>query len=340
MKINFSLLNTGLGNNGGSQTIVRSANTLTNLGHEVHIIDSGKNQYTWDKLLCDHVVVKDEYLVPSADVIIATGFKSVQPTMNLPDRCGLKCIWIRGWELWQMKEEEIVDKILKTHTIKFVNGIGLYEKLKNYNVDSFIIRPGTDFDDFQPLNQRRNRKYVVLGGLFHFKHKTKRTDWILDTAQGLKKRFGDGSIKLWMFGTNEDPFLSVINKYIPQPTMKEKNDFYNGVDIWLSPSMLEGLHIVPQEAMLTECCVLTTDCQLNGTRDYIQDQVTGFVSKDNIFSFVRSTENLVKTPMLRDHLGKRGREQILKMGNREDNMKRLISILGELLSGTIKYNYN
>jgi len=340
MKINFSLFNTGLGNNGGSQSIVRSANTLTKLGHVVNIIDSGKNQYTWDKLLCNHIIIKDMNAVPDADVIIATGFKSVSPTMSLPDRCGLKCLWIRGWELWKMNEQEIVDKILKTHTVKFVNGIGLFEKLKSYNVDSFLVRPGTDFDDFKPLNQRSNRKYVVLGGLFHFKHKTKRTEWILDTAQGLKKRLGDGSVKLWMFGTNGDPFLSVINKYVQQPIMKEKNDFYNGVDIWLSPSMLEGLHIVPQEAMLTECCVLTTETPLSGTRDYIQDQVTGSVSKDNIFAFVKNTENLIKNPMLRDHLGKRGREQVLRLGNREDNMKRLVGLLEGLLSGTIKYNYN
>lgn len=336
MKITFSLLNTGLGNNGGSSTLIKSANTLMKLGHEVCIIDSGKNQHTWEKLLCDHVVVKDQYLVPSADVIIATGFKSVQPTIDLPDRCGLKIIWLRGWELWKMSEQDIVEKILKTRTIKFVNSIGLYNKLANYNVKSFIVRPGNDFDDFSPLNQRDD-KNIVLGGLFHSKHKTKRTEWILDTAQTLKKRFK--TVKLYMFGVDKDPFFNVINRYVHQPTVKEKNLFYNQVHIWLSPSCLEGLHIVPQEAMLTECPVVCPDTPLNGTKDYLQNQLTGIVSKDNIFDFVRSVETLVKNPMLRIHLGKSGRNQILKLGNRELNMKILTSILEGLLSGTIEYTY-
>ena len=41
MRITFNLINCGLGNNGGTQTIVRSANTLRELGHDVFIIDPG-----------------------------------------------------------------------------------------------------------------------------------------------------------------------------------------------------------------------------------------------------------------------------------------------------------
>lgn len=333
MKIIFSLLNTGLGNNGGSQTIVKSANTLTRLGHEVCILDSGKNQYTWDKLLCDHIILKDKQDAPKGDVIIATGFKSVEPTISLPDTCGLKAIWIRAWELWKMSEQDIVEKVLKTKTVKFVNSIGLYNKLANYGVKSFIVRPGNDVEDYGPLNQRED-KNVILGGLFHSKHKTKRTDWILDTANILKKRFK--TVKLYMFGVDKDPFIDVINRYVQQPTVKEKNLFYNQVHIWLSPSYLEGLHIVPQEAMLTECPVVTTDAPLSGTKDYIQDQLTGIVSKDNIFGFVKSVESLLKNPMLRIHLGKNGRSQILKLGNRELNMKIMTSILEGLLNGKIE----
>jgi glycosyltransferase involved in cell wall biosynthesis len=337
LRITFDVRNTGLGNNGGTLTLIKSANTLISLGNTVVFIDSGKNQHTWNKLNAEHIVVKNIEDIPTADVVISTGFKSVPLTVSLPERCGkLKVHYIRGWETWKYSEDQIVKQILTARTIKFVNSIGLYNKLANYNVKSFIVRPGNDFDDFSPLNQRDD-KNIVLGGLFHSKHKTKRTDWILDTAQTLKKRFK--TVKLYMFGVDKDPFFNVINRYVHQPTVKEKNLFYNQVHIWLSPSCLEGLHIVPQEAMLTECPVVCPDTPLNGTEDYLQNQLTGIVSKDNIFDFVRSVETLVKNPMLRIHLGKSGRNQILKLGNRELNMKILTSILEGLLSGTIEYTY-
>jgi len=332
MKITFDVRNTGLGNNGGTLTLIKSANILISLGNTVVFIDSGKNQHTWNKLNAEHIVVKNIEDIPNADVVISTGFKSVPLTVSLPERCGKKIHYIRGWETWKYSEDQIVKQILKTPTIKFVNSIGLYNKLVTYGIKSFIVRPGNDFDDYSPLNQR-NDKNVVLGGLYHSKHKTKRTEWILDTANILKKRFKE--VKLYMFGADKDPFIDVINRYVQQPTVKEKNLFYNQVHIWLSPSCLEGLHIVPQEAMLTECPVVTTNALLGGTIDYIQDQLTGIVSKDDIFSFVRNVENLVKNPMLRIHLGKNGRHQILRLGDREVNMKMMIAILEGILNGSI-----
>ena len=132
MRILFDLRNVGLGNNGGSLTLIKSGNALQDLGHEVYFIDGGKNKHTWVQLECEHIVTHDNDDVPSADIIIATGFRSVAKTINSPDRCGLKCHWIRGWETWQMPEEKIVDRILKSPTIKLVNSLCLQRKLQSY----------------------------------------------------------------------------------------------------------------------------------------------------------------------------------------------------------------
>jgi len=42
MDIIFDLRNVGLGNNGGSLTLIKSGNTLQEMGHCVCFIDSGK----------------------------------------------------------------------------------------------------------------------------------------------------------------------------------------------------------------------------------------------------------------------------------------------------------
>ena len=119
MKIIFNAMNCGLGNQGGSLTIIRSVNTLVELGHEVFIIDTGKNQHTWTPLKAKHIIVKDLSVIPNADVVIATGFKTVPSTLSLPTRCGIKAHYLRGWELWQMSEDQIVNKILKVWNAVF-----------------------------------------------------------------------------------------------------------------------------------------------------------------------------------------------------------------------------
>ena len=176
MKILFDLYNTGLGANGGSKTLVRSANTLMKLGHDVTIVDTGKNQYTWDILETKHLIIRNDSEIPDADIIIATGFNTYEHTINLPDRCGKKFVWIRGYELWKTSEGKLIQILENPKMIKMVNSIGLKDKLKQYNIDSHVIYPGYDFDEIFPLNFRWQNQKIVIGGLYNLRHKTKRTE--------------------------------------------------------------------------------------------------------------------------------------------------------------------
>jgi len=332
MKILFDLRSTGLGNGGGSQTLVKSANTLYELGHDIKIIDSSKNQHTWNKLEVIHKIIKNENDIPDADIIISTGFKSVPLTLKLPKRCGKKLVWIRGWELWIYDENKIVESILKQPIIKIVNSVGLYNKLKEYNTDSYVIRPGNDLEIFYNLNLRKSNK-IIIGGLYHDKHrKTKRVDWILETYRKLKEKYSN--LELWMMGSS-DPVLydlKLITKYFKQPTVEEKNKFYNNIHIWLSTSELEGLHITPAEAMMTECCVVGTKAPLSGTQDYLISKDTGFVSENNIKDFIKCVDKLIKDKNLREELGKNGREKIIALGDRSKNMSKFINLIEMLLN--------
>ncbi|GAG30885.1 unnamed protein product, partial [marine sediment metagenome] len=132
-------MNCGLGNNGGSSTIVNSANTLVELGHDVKIIDSQKNKFTWVPLKAEHIIIRNLSKVPPADAVIATGYKTVASTMKLPDECGVKCHWIRAWEHWQMSDKDIIKKVLEPPTKKFVNSKCLQDKLRNYGFKSYIV---------------------------------------------------------------------------------------------------------------------------------------------------------------------------------------------------------
>ncbi len=325
LKIIFNLVGVGLGNQGGSLTIIKSANILKKLGHEVIIINSGKNQHTWTPLYTKHLIIKAEENIPDADVVIATGFKSWKHTIKLSDRCGKKYVWLRGWEVWNSSEKNIISILSDKNMIKIVNSICLRNKLLSYKIKSHIIRPGNDFEDLFPTNTRQTNNNIILGGLYHIKHKTKRSDWIINITKSLKEKYNN--IELHMFGSNKNPNNKIIDKYISQPNIIKKNKFFNNIDIFLSPSSLEGLHIVPQEAMMTGCSVVGTDADMSGTEDYLIDNYNGIISKDDFKSFSTNVEKLIKNEKMRFKFGKNARKTIEELGDRETNMKKLIKYL-------------
>ena len=330
MRIIFDLRSVGLGNNGGSTTLIKSGNALVELGHKVYFIDSGRNQHIWTSLKAKHMVIKKSIKIPDADIIIATGYKSVRHTISAPVRCGVKMHWLRAYETWQGAESWIVEKILKAPTIKLVNSIGLQRKLKKYGMDSYIVRPGYDLEELYPTGFRnREHDNIVLGGLFHNKHRViKRVSWLFDAYRELKKR--GFKVELHLMGAEKPPdFKDVV--YVRQPDIKQKLEFYNGIDIWLATAMQEGLHMPPAEAMLTECPVISTKAELSGTQDYITDGLTGIASNNNLDAFITNIQWLCKNPKIREDLGKTGRKRILEIGDRQTNMKKFVDLVKEII---------
>lgn len=327
MKISFNLISCGLNNNGGSQTLIKSANTLQELGNEVTIVDSGKNLNTWNPIKCNHLIIKDLKDFPTGDAVIATGYKTVNSTLKLKDSCGKKFHWIRGFETWVYDEKYIFEKILNNNLVKIVNSICLQRKLQSYGISSEIIRPGHTFEDFNPLNIRQNNKRIVLGGLYNSgaKRSKKRTEWIFDCYNILKKKY---DIDILMFGTDGIPSNIPSGCYLKNPPIKTKNYFYNTIDIWLATSELEGLHIAPQEAMLTECCVVGNNSEMSGTEDYLNN-LTGLVSENNFKSFVYTVEYAIQNKDLVKKVSKEGRQKIIDLGNRQENMLKFITLLKE-----------
>jgi len=330
MRILFDLRRVGLGNGGGSFSIINSANTLMDLGHEVIIVDSMKNQHTWIPLKVDHIICNNDRKIPDADVIIATGYKSVKSTINAPSRCGLKAHWIRGFESWVMSEDQMVKEIFRVPTIKLVNGIGLQRKLQEYNCKSYLIMPGYDLDNYKPLGIRENNKKIIIGGLYNEGRgkQKKRTAWLYETAYRLKTKRND--IEFWLFGAHPKPKGFLMDYYIRMPSLKEKNEFYNHINIWLAPTALEGSHIPPAEAMLTGCSVIGTNAKLNGMHDYLTHMQTGLICEDNLESFVEITNKLINNKKLQIQLGKKGRDKILELGSRKQNMIIMVDLLKRL----------
>ncbi len=132
-------------------------------------------------------------------------------------------------------------------------------------------------------------------------------------------------VQFWMFGSEHEPHDKLCDKYLRSPTIKQKNSFYNQVDIWMAPTMSEGLHLPPAEAMMTECPVVGTNAELSGTEDYLLNGYSGLVADNNFQSFSTNVEKLMNNETLRLKMGKSARKMIFSLGDRKANMIRLLN---------------
>lgn len=338
MKIIFDLRNVGLGHNGGSLTLIKSGNTLHDMGHEVYFIDSGKNQNTWEPLKPPHIRVRKTSQIPDADMIIATGYKSVGPTVSAPDRCGIKAIYIRAWESWQMSEDQIVKKILRAPIHKIVNSVCLHNKLLEYNCPSDIIRPGYDFDKLFPRSIRQFNPEPVISALYRggIHGIRKRTDWCFQAIKSLRK--AGYKFKFWMMGSEPKPNNSNIDRYLRQPTMEQKNDFFNYVDIHIAPTQSEGLHLVPAEAGLTGCPTVATSAPLSGVQDYVINEKTGLITENNIESFIEGIKFMLDNKDFRRYAGQNMINRLWEIGDRSKNMGKMVDLFERKINGLTRKN--
>ena len=193
---------------------------------------------------------------------------------------------------------------------------------------------GYDYEELYPLPRTKAREeldVVVLGGLYtEGKHvPIKRPGWIYHVAETLNKKYGN--VKLLMFGAPKIMKTRNVDAYYSNPTLEEKLKFYNQIDIWLAPASQEGLHIPPAEAMMTECPVIATDAPMSGTQDYMVHGITGCVSENNSESFLKYTEELYRYPAVRKQMGIDAREKIRSLGDRKENMQKLVDLVMEII---------
>jgi len=295
MRIVFNLQSVGLGNNGGSRTLIKCAETLQSLGHSVSLVASA-NKYTWH-----NIKVPVVSRIPKCDVIVATGYGSVRSTVA--HKTKTKFYYIRGFERWQAPKNKLIKTYKSLNCI--VNSEWLKEYLSSRNINSELIYPGLDFDDFYVTNNDRDN---IIGGIYSKRHKTKRHDDVIEIGKKLGYQ------------------VMLLNRDIKHPTVPELRDFYNKVKVWVSPSELEGLHNCPHEAALCGCSLVVTDHPQGGVRDYATSDTSLIYSARDIDQAAEKVKQVMTDEKLRKNLYsnmiKRLKDHI---GSRECNMKKMIN---------------
>lgn len=103
---------------------------------------------------------------------------------------------------------------------------------------------------------------------------------------------------------------SELFEYIPHAPQSELADYYRQADVFVFPTLIEGLGLVVLEAMASGLPVITTP---NGPGDIVRDGIDGFVIPvRNVDAIVEKLEYLRNHPEERLHMGRNARKRALE----------------------------
>jgi hypothetical protein len=291
MRICFYAGVSGLGNNGGTNTVVRSAAVLREFGHDVSIVA------TIDRFTrVAHPPCYPE-IPRNADVVIGTSYMDIKRMHEVcPNGCR-KFWWMRLWDSDRISEKEIRQLASAQHTI--VNSTWMAEKLKECGLRYSVVHQGVDLEFwtpgptcFSPCN---------VGALI------RREKW---------KRFGDVDA------------LSELGVRVETPVFREGDphtirSWYRSLKYLFAPSEREGLANTPMEAALCGALPICRKEPSAGVGDYLDSGCAVlYRNLEEIPSLIANVERVRRV------LVRQARVNIIdKIGSREWNMHKLVEVL-------------
>lgn len=317
MNICFNLQNCGLGNNGGSQTIILSSQTLNDIGHKSNIVtDHGGSGFTWFK----HAKPIKNF-PNDTDVVIATGCTTVIHTskLNIPK----KYWWIRGHEIWGYPEKKLLSLYNLKNVVNITNSHGLAKRISKLGCTEpcHVIQQGIDLDLWEDLNLRKDNKKIKIGCLYGQKPSKKWSDFVT-----LSKMLGSDQYEYIGIGSASPPNSSFLSSFAKNASKEKLKEVYSSCDIWFAPTVNEGLHNVPMEASLCGALLVCSNSDYNGMiHDYAFHNRSAF-----IYSNLDEAVSIIETKKREDNLNiiKESRKIIENdIGSRPHNMKKLIKLI-------------
>lgn len=214
--------------------------------------------------------------VPDADVVVATAWQTAEPVLGLHHRKGKKFYLIQHHETWA-GPAEAVDATWRLPLRKVVIARWLYDLGLDLGVDPSFMRlvpNGIDHATFRvlaPVADRPKRVAMLY------------SEWVWKGADdGIRAlelaRVKEPGLRAVLFGAPRRPAsLPGWIDYRRDPAQDELvNDVYNGSALYLCPSLAEGWHLPPAEAMACGCAVVST--AIPGVRDYAIDGRTALLA--------------------------------------------------------------
>lgn len=194
--------------------------------------------------------------VRSADASIATACPTAYDVVGLPASAGTKYYFIQGYEVWNGMVEW-VDATYRLPIKLIVIAPWLTELMRSKfhrEVDA-EIHNGIDLGFYRPPAAKPEGPVSILM-LYHHQEIKGIPDG-LDVLRRLRKAYPDLIVR--MFGMYPFPDKDDFIEYVQDPSPERLRDLYQASHIFLCPSLSEGWHLPPMEAMACGCAVVATN---------------------------------------------------------------------------------
>lgn len=181
-----------------------------------------------------------------------------------------------------------------------------------------IITNGVDSDLFYPANKTTNPPYKEVQLLFISRLMLQKGVDTLIKACGILSAKGIQNYKLTIVGEGhlKDLMFSLIDKYkirekinfLGWRDLEELPDIYRSADIFILPSVMEGMSSVTLQAMACGLPIIAS--RVKGFEAILEESVNGLTAEyNNAEEFANAIEKLIKSPDLRNKMSKNSIEK-------------------------------
>jgi glycosyltransferase involved in cell wall biosynthesis len=260
---------------GANRTVYEHVNRLIKRGHELKVLSLQGKQPEWFPLKCK--VSPFSGSIPEAEILVSTSSATAKLICKV--RRGIPFYYQLNYSTI-LKEDAASQKACEEvyHLpVNILCNATWLQKLfrKKFNRESVVISIAIDHDIFKPKSSNHprhsGRKRILL--MYHIQPTKGIVDGLL-AFNLIKKRYP--KVELAMFGVFPRPHIENFPFfYFFNPTEEELSEIYSSCDVFIFPSIIDGMPMPPLEAMACKKAVVTTDCL--GTRDYAEDNKTALV---------------------------------------------------------------
>lgn len=307
MRITFLLPRYGWTPSGGFRVVYTYANLLAERGHDVAVIhprrlppggwprpsNLGQRLHfaagrVRDRLLRPRVRwaepdprVRMHYVdaltpdrIPDADAVIATWWSTAEAALALPASKGVRFHLIQGYESWNGAEER-VQAVWRAPLRKIVIARWLVQRARELGVSESMMTHVPNainqavFRLQRPIEARPPHVAMLYSG-----EPYKGGDLGIEVLRRAREHVPQ--LTATLFGVRRGPRgLPRWIEYIHRASAQELARLFNRSAIYLCPSLTEGWHLPPAEAMACGCALVSSD--IGGVRDYAIDGVTALL---------------------------------------------------------------
>ena len=304
LRVVYVTEDTGVG--GGHRDIFEHLNRMLARGHDVKLFTLGE-QPEWFPLDAPVHTFEDyddltEALAREDAIKVATWWNTGTPVWTASVERGLPVFFVQDIETsYYPDDERNRHAVLAGYRNEFrymtISGWNA-DRLRELGLESTLVPPGIDLDNFRPLEdvERRDDMLLALG----------RTNPLKNLPLTIQAwRALSGEPELCLFGIEPELGPRHGARYVERPSDEEVNALFNAATVFVQTSTHEGFCLPPLEAMATGGAVVCTDS--HGNRDFCVDGENCLMPEPTVASVSAAIARLLADPELRARLGEAGR---------------------------------